>query len=403
MGRYICIHGHFYQPPRENPWLQDLELQESAQPYHDWNERITMECYAPNAYAHILDHNQKIIDIVNNYEKISFNFGPTLLSWMERNNPEIYTRIIESDKASRRNFSGHGSAMAQCYNHMVMPLANSRDKETQIVWGCQDFQYRFGRKPEGMWLPETAVDLETLDIMAKNDIRFTLLAPHQAARFRRIGQEEWMDARACGLDSRLSYLCRLPSGRNIAIFFYDPIMAHDVAFGDLLFDGKNFADRFLTVDAGPDEDHLIHIATDGETYGHHHRRGDMALAYCLHSIEQSGAATLTNYAEFLAQHPPQYEVQIIENSSWSCIHGIERWRGDCGCRLGTTPSWTLAWRAPLRQAMDWLRDGLGRLYEETGGRYLKDVWSARNDYIKVVLDRRLDTVNEFLARHAAES
>ena len=370
MGRYVCIHGHFYQPPRENPWLQDLEWQESAQPYHDWNERITMECYAPNAYAHILDHNQKIIDIVNNYEKISFNFGPTLLSWMERNNPEIYTRIIESDKASRRNFSGHGSAMAQCYNHMVMPLANSRDKETQVAWGCKDFLYRFGRKPEGMWLPETAVDLETLEIMAKNDIRFTLLAPHQAACFRRIGEEEWIDARAHGLDPRLSYLCRLPSGKDIALFFYDALVAHDVAFGDLLFNGRNFAERFLNVDAGLDEDHLVHIATDGETYGHHHRRGDMALAYCLHSIEQSGAATLTNYAEFLARHPPRHEVQIIENSSWSCIHGIERWRGDCGCRLGTTPFWTLAWRAPLRQAMDWLRDELSRLYEEIGGRYL---------------------------------
>lgn len=402
MKRYVCIHGHFYQPPRENPWLEELEWQESAQPYHDWNERITMECYAPNAYAHILDHNQKIIDIVNNYEKISFNFGPTLLSWMERNDPEIYARIIESDKASRKNFSGHGSAMAQCYNHMVMPLANSRDKETQVLWGCKDFQYRFGRKPEGMWLPETAVDLETLDIMAKNDIRFTLLAPHQAGRFRRIGRGEWIDVRASGLDPRVSYLCRLPSGRDIAIFFYDTFIAHDVAFGDLLFNGKNFADRFLHIDAGFHEDHLIHIATDGETYGHHHRRGDMALAYCLHSIEQSGSATLTNYAEFLAHHSPQYEVEIIENSSWSCIHGVERWRGDCGCRLGTMPSWTLAWRAPLREAMDWLRDELGLLYEEIGGRYLKDVWSARNDYIRIVLDRREDTVNEFLSLHASK-
>ena len=187
MEHYVCIHGHFYQPPRENPWLEEVELQDSAYPYHDWNERITEECYRPNMASRILGPDRKIIDIVNNYSKISFDFGPTLLSWLERHAPDVYQGVIDADKKSQERFSGHGAAIAQAYNHIIMPLANSRDKRTQIAWGIYDFEHRFGRKPEGMWLPETAVDLETLDILAEYGIKFTILSPHQAKRVRSIG------------------------------------------------------------------------------------------------------------------------------------------------------------------------------------------------------------------------
>ncbi|MDP2931840.1 MAG: glycoside hydrolase, partial [Chloroflexota bacterium] len=303
MERYVCIHGHFYQPPRENPWLEAIELQDGAYPYHDWNQRITAECYAPNSAARILGKKGQITQIVNNYAKISFNFGPTLLSWMEINAPEVYRAILESDRQSQQNFSGHGSAMAQCYNHLIMPLANHRDKYTQVLWGIRDFKKRFGRKPRGMWLPETAVDLETLDIMAELGLAFTILAPHQARRVRTIGTEEWETINNGEIDTTMPYRLPLPSGRSIIIFFYSDPLARGVAFEGLLTDGQRFAQRLL---AGPEptQPTLVHIATDGETYGHHHRYGEMALAYALHYIESNDLARITNYSQYLEQHPP---------------------------------------------------------------------------------------------------
>ena len=290
MNKFVCIHGHFYQPPRENPWLDEVEVQDSAFPYHDWNERVTAESYARNADARILDDSQRIVDIVNNYSKISFNFGPTLLSWMEKKDPEIYRSIVEADRLSQKNFSGHGSAIAQVYNHMIMPLANSRDKRTQVIWGIKDFEFRFKRKPEGMWLAETAVDLETLDIMAEQGIKFTVLAPHQAK-----GR----------VDPHVPYRCHLPSGRKICIFFYDGPIALGVAFEGLLNNGEQFARRLTNDFSSSDPNaQLVHVATDGETYGHHHKFGDMALAYCLHYIEEHQLAQLTVYGEFLEKFPP---------------------------------------------------------------------------------------------------
>lgn len=403
MERFICIHGHFYQPPRENPWLEAVEIQDSARPYHDWNERVVAECYAPNSASRILDVDGRIVDIVSNYAKISFNFGPTLLSWMEACSPGLYQAILDADRQSIEWRSGHGAAMSQVYNHMIMPLAHPRDKRTQVIWGIRDFEHRFNRFPEGMWLPETAVDLESLDVLAEQGIKFTVLAPRQAARTREIGDDEWQDV-GDGIDPTRAYLCRLPSGREITLFFYDGPISQAVAFEKLLVSGEAFADRLME---GFSEDRdwaqLFNIATDGETYGHHSNFGDMALAAALHHIEENNMARLTNYAEYLSLHPATQEVEIHENSSWSCYHGVERWRSNCGCNSGGHGGWNQEWRAPLRAALDWLRDELAVRHEETGGKYLKDPWAARDAYIDVVLDRSEENRERLFREHAVKT
>lgn len=400
--RYICIHGHFYQPPRENPWLEAIEIQDSAYPYHDWNERITAECYGPNGASRILDGDGRIRKIVNNYSRISFNIGPTLLSWFESKAPDVYRVILTADEESKKLYSGHGSAMAQPYNHMIMPLANTRDKETQVIWGIRDFEYRFGRKPEGMWLPETAVDLETLDILAQHGIRYTVLSPHQAWRARPIGTRNWRDISGGRIDPSVVYRLRLRYGRSIIVFFYDGPISRGVAFEGLLASGEKFADRLLGVFSevreGPQ---LVHIATDGETYGHHHPYGDMALAYALQYIDANDSVRLTNYGEFLETHPPAHEVRVFESSSWSCPHGVERWRSDCGCNSGGRPEWNQGWRGPLRESLDWLRDTINTSFARNGRELFKDPWAARNDYINVILDRSRESILGFLANHAA--
>jgi hypothetical protein len=401
MPRFLCIHGHFYQPPRENPWLEAVEVQDSAYPYHDWNERITAECYAPNAASRILDGEGRIERIVNNYAQISFNFGPTLLAWLEEKKPEVYRSILAADAESCERFSGHGSALAQGYNHIIFPLANRRDKRTQIRWGLADFERRFGRKAEGLWLPETAVDLETLDLLAAEGVLFTILEPHQARRVRTQGKKksEWQDVSGGRIDTTVPYAVELPSGRRIAVFFYDGGVSRAVAFEGLLDSGERLAGRLMaTVPEDPEADLLIHIATDGETYGHHHRYGEMGLSYALHHIEANGPARLTNYGEYLGGHPPGMEVEIVENTAWSCVHGVDRWRRDCGCCAGGHPGWNQAWRAPLRQALDWLRDELAPRYEAAAGEFFPDPWAARDAYIEVLLDRSRESVDAFLAR-----
>jgi len=404
MDRYVCVHGHFYQPPRESPWLEAVELQDSAYPYHDWNARITAECYAPNASSRIWDSKGRIVRLVNNYSKISFNFGPTLLAWMEGNAPDAYAAILDADRESRRNFSGHGSALAQPYNHMILPLANDRDKHTQVLWGIRDFRHRFGRMPEGMWLPEAAVDIPTLEVLAQHGILFTVLAPEQAHRVRPIGATEWEDVSGGQIDPTMAYRLCLPSGRFINLFFYDGPVARGVAFEGLLNNGEDFAKRLLEVfnseRPGPQ---IAHIATDGESYGHHHKNGDMALAYALDYIETNNLARITNYGEYLERHPPTHEVEIFENSSWSCAHGIERWREDCGCSSGGHPDWNQAWRGPLRDALDWLRDTLAPAFQIAAGTMVNEPWAARDDYIGVVLDRSPESVEEFLSRHRTQT
>jgi alpha-amylase/alpha-mannosidase (GH57 family) len=400
MERFICIHAHFYQPPRENPWLEAVERQESAYPYHDWNERITAECYAPNCASRILDDRSYIRQIVNNYGRISFNFGPTLLSWMEENSPQAYQCILESDRESQKRFSGHGSALAQAYNHMILPLANARDQRTQIIWGIRDFERRFGRAPEGMWLPETATDMPTLETLAAHGIRFTVLAPNQAGKVRAIGGRSWKDVSGARIDPKHPYLAKLPSGKTIHIFFYDGPISRAVAFEQLLHSGEQFASRLKSAfSAEPDRPQLVHIATDGETYGHHHKHGDMALAYALDRIESDPAIRLTNYGEYLEKFPTTHEVQIIENTSWSCAHGIERWRSDCGCNSGRQ-GWNQSWRGPLRAALDYLRDRTAALFEHQAVELLRDPWAARDDYINVVLDRSPESLWRFFEKHS---
>lgn len=398
--KYICIHGHFYQPPRENAWLEVIELQDSAHPYHDWNERITAECYEPNASSRILDENNVIKNIINNYSRISFNFGPTLLSWMESYATDTYEAILEADRQSMSNFGGHGSAVAQVYNHIIMPLANRRDKETQILWGIRDFESRFNRIPEGMWLAETAVDTETLELLAENKIKFTILAPRQAKAVRKIGAKDWTEVNDRSVNTKKVYQCNLPSGKSIALFFYDGDISQGIAFNGLLNDGKRFAERLLSpLDFQTSESQLVHVATDGETYGHHHKHGEMALAFCLDYIEKDDRVNLTNYAQFLSLHPPVDEAQIIEESSWSCVHGVERWRANCGCNSGK-PGWHQLWRKPLRDALDWLRERVSDIFEREAAKVVKDSWIARNEYINVVLKRNDDNVKRFLKDHA---
>ena len=400
-NKYICIHGHFYQPPRENAWLEVIEIQDSAHPYHDWNERISAECYAPNTASRILDKVGGVIEnIINNYSRISFNFGPTLLSWMEVYDKDTYKAVLDADKESIENFDGHGSAMAQVFNHMILPLANRRDKETQVIWGIRDFERRFKRKPEGMWLAETAVDTESLEILAEQGIAFTVLAPRQAKATRKVGSQEWNDVNDQTVDTRKAYRCNLPSGKSMTLFFYDGNIAQGVAFNGLLYDGKQFAERLVgSFDKNDTSPQLVNIATDGETYGHHHKHGDMALAFCLDYIEKFKDVNLTNYASFTAKFPPDHEAQIVENSSWSCVHGIERWRSNCGCNSGK-PGYTQTWRKPLRDTLDWLRDALGAIFEEEGGKQFRDPWEARNEYIKVISKRTDETVKRFIKNQA---
>lgn len=401
--KYLCIHGHFYQPPRENAWLEAIELQDSAAPAHDWNERICAECYGPNTAARVLNNKGDLTDLVNNYAHISFNFGPTLLSWMQEHAPQTYAAILQADKQSLQYFNGHGAAIAQVYNHIIMPLANARDKETQVKWGLADFKARFKREPEAMWLAETACNTETLEVLAAHGMKYAILAPGQCARIRKIGAAEWMDVSGAKVDPKRAYLCKLPSGKQIALFFYDGPVSQGIAFSDTLKSGENLAKRLLGTYTNGEENQLVHIATDGETYGHHQKFAEMALAYCLKYVQQLPDVNLTVYGEFLEKYPPRYEAQIIENTSWSCFHGIERWRADCGCNSGGKPGWHQKWRAPLRKALDFIRDEMVKTFEQKGRIYFKDPWAARNDYIELILDRSLDAQHRFFLRHATET
>lgn len=397
--RYICIHGHFYQPPRENAWLEAIEMQESAYPDHDWNERISRECYATNGKARVLDDQDRLVRVISNYARMSFDFGPTLLAWLAEKAPSVHEAVVAADRASAERFGGHGSAIAQAYNHMIVPLCNERDRRTQVRWGIADFRSRFDRDPEGMWLPETAANTDSLESLAEHGIRFTILAPRQAARVRPIGSDEWTELKG-DVDPSQAYLCRLPSGRTISLFFYDGPISQGVAFEGLLNSGDLFAERLISAfDDARDHAQLAHIATDGESYGHHHRHGEMALAAALERIEAMREVGLVNYGQFLDLHPPNMEIQIHENSSWSCVHGVERWRSDCGCNSGRQ-GFHQRWRAPLRAALDWLRDAVAPAYQTAAGALLNEPWAARDDYIDILLDRSPATIDAFLRKHA---
>ena len=408
---FVAIHGHFYQPPRENPWLEIIETEESAHPFHDWNERIAFECYRPNAYARIVDARGKILDIINNYSSISFNFGPTLLPWLEKNLPSVYQKILEADREGLRRL-GHGNAIAQVYDHLIMPLANDRDKETEVLWGITDFEKRFHRKPEAMWLPETAVDYPTLRKLVKYGMRYLILSPFQALRMRPFGSKKWTDVSQGKIDTTQPYRCfiRDPAGKKpldqfIDIFFYNGIISKEIAFGDLLKDGNAFSNRFTQFyQDSKGRPQLIHIATDGETYGHHMKFGDMALAYALGKGFPSRGLEVTNDGAFLKRFPPVYEVEMDEGpkgegTSWSCAHGVGRWKEDCGCSTGGKPGWNQKWRKPLREALDLLRDELSLVFEREGEKIFQDGWEGRNGYVEIILDRSPERIKSFFERY----
>ena len=394
----LIIHGHFYQPPRENPWTGIIENQPSAAPYHDWNERIHAECYGPNAFARIGDGDSA--QVVNNYANISFNFGPTLLSWLEEKYPRTYQRILQADSDSARKRSGHGNAIAQAYGHAILPLCNERDLLTQVIWGLEDFRYRFRREPESLWLPETACNDLTLNVLIEQGLRYVILAPEQAKRIKQ--SDKWIDVTASTIDTRrpYRYLHSDGSGRSLAVFFYNGPLARAIAFEKLLSSSQILIDRFIQV---AQYKPLVHVATDGETYGHHFKFGDLCLAYALEFEAKKAQFTVTNYGEYLDRNIPELEVQIEQGadgdgSSWSCAHGVGRWQENCGCSTGGEPGWNQLWRGPLRRALNFLRDDAIVHFENIGAELFIDPWAARNEYVKVLLNNSVPA-SALLRRH----
>ncbi len=428
--KHLIIHGHFYQPPRENPWTEEIERQEGAAPYHDWNDKITNECYLPNALSRRLDAYGRITKLLNNYEHMSFNFGPTLASYLEERFPEVHNRIVAGDRASVKRL-GHGNAIAQCYNHIIMPLASPRDRETQVRWGVRDFERRFGRAPEGIWLPETAVNDAVLAVLVEHGLRFIVLSPHQAQRIRLLegapgpakgggGSAQaktasdggWKDVSKGGIPAGFPYRCFAPGAKGkrdrrrfIDVFFFDAPLSTDVSFNHLLRNGDRFAEaiEFGYQRGGGD---LVVIATDGEIYGHHEPFADMAFSYLVDAAAPRHGFAITNFAAYLEGHPPAHEVELKpgpsgEGTSWSCFHGVGRWKEDCGCSTGGTPSWNQKWRAPLRAGLAALSESLGAGYEEATKPLLADPWRARDDYIDLIEERTLETASAFVRAHAA--
>jgi len=396
--RYVVVHGHFYQPPRENPWTERVDPEASASPFPDWNERVHRECYAPNRAVRMLDAGGRIREVVSNYERISFNFGPTLLDWMLRAHPRTVEALREADRSVTAK-RGRGNAIAQAYNHPILPLLPRRDKTTQVRWGLAHFAHVYGRRAHGMWLPETAADTETLDVLAEEGISFTVLAPHQATRVRSDPGAPWRPPAGMEVIGR-PLRCVTGPGREIALFFYDSELAHGVAFGGLLGNGDDLAAALRTAARDrPETAPAVHLATDGETFGHHHRFSEMALARALFDLEKEEDIRILDYASLLEEVPPTEEVQVEGTGSWSCPHGVERWRSDCGCTTGGEPGWTQAWRAPLREGLDHLAAGLHAAFEREGGRQFRDPWEARDGYIEVLLDPGSERRREFLSRH----
>ena len=394
MKKTICVHGHFYQPPRENPWLEYIEMQKSAYPYHDWNERITIECYLPNYAARIVNNENKIIEIFNNYSKMSFNFGPTLLSWMRKFEKDAYDAIIFSDEKSVRE--KNPSAIAQCYNHMIMPLANEEDKKTQVIWAIEDFKFHFKRAPIGMWLPETAVDIETLEALAHQKIKFTILAQHQIKEVKKIGSNNFEAPRdKFYLDS--PFLLKLPSGKSILVFVYDGDISFRISFKDLMTNGINLAKAMLEKFENNQNFQMESLATDGETFGHHKLFGEMALASCFKFLENQNVE-ISSYSKYLDDKNVLYEAKINENSSWSCAHGIGRWKEDCSCKSGTYQNGNQKWRKYLRESLDFLRDEFLKKYIESMNQLNIDPWKIRNEYISIILDRTKQNVDSFLKK-----
>ena len=398
----LIIHGHFYQPPRENPWTGLIEVQPGAAPYHDWNERVHAECYGPNAHAEIVGAGGRIERTVNNYANLSFDFGPTLLSWLQLAHAQTYQSILEADRLSGAKHGGHGNAIAQAYGHAILPLCNPRDRETQVLWGLADFRYRFGRQPESLWLPETACNEETLALLIDAGLRFVILAPNQAGSFRLPGGE-WQHVAPGSIDTSIPYRFNHPdgSGRSIAIFFYDGSLARAIAFEGALTSSKSLVELLVRAENGAS---LVNVATDGESYGHHFKFGDLCIAHALEFEAPAAGLRLTNYGQYLDEHPAIAEVKLApgedrRGTSWSCVHGLARWERDCGCHTGGEVDWNQKWREPLRTALNLLRDAAAQDFEELGTELFNDPWQARNESIQLVLEP-MRSREAFVARHA---
>ena len=404
--RYLCVHGHFYQPPRENPWTGVIERQPSAGEDHDWNARIARECYGPNARARVDGGGGETARLVNNYERMSFNFGPTLLSWYERERNADYRKLLEADAESCRRLAGHGNAIAQAYNHLILPLSHPDDQLTQVLWGLADFRRRFGRKPEALWLAECACDDSVLRLLIDQGLKYAILSPAQALRARPIGSRQWLDVSSGSIDNRRPYRWwsgAPQSSSHIDLFFYDGALSQAVAFGRLMSDANRAADELLRrFSQKRPTSELVGLCTDGETYGHHEKFADLGLAYLLYEAAGRRGLSAVNFGWYLAKHPPTWQAQLKPGpqglgTSWSCAHGVARWSSDCPC--GAAEGGQTRWRAPLRCALDWLRRRLADIHESRGGALLKSPWEARNDYIGLLLDPSPDNEEAFWDRH----
>ncbi len=402
MKSALIIHGHFYQPPRENPWTGLVDAEASAAPFHDWNARIHHECYRPNGFARVYDEANAVLRVVDNYRHMSFNFGPTLASWLEEHEPATYRRVIDADRTSASEHGGHGNAIAQAYNHAILPLLNERDLRTQIRWGLTDFRHRFGRDAEGLWLPETACDHRTLGALIDEGMRFAILAPGQASRIK--DAEGWRAVTQIDPGQPYRYLHPDGSGRSLSLFFYDGSVSLGIAFEGLLTSSRAFVDRLERASGGSGT--LVHAVTDGESYGHHHRHGERCLAYALTTEAPRRGFWVTNYGEWLDHVPATVEVDIElgpdgRGSSWSCAHGVGRWYRDCGCHTGGKHGWNQRWRTPLRLALDGLRDEAAEFFESAAGDLCTDPWALRDDAIKLFSNRAANRAG-FLQRHGLE-
>ncbi|HQY19812.1 MAG TPA: DUF3536 domain-containing protein [Ignavibacteria bacterium] len=408
---YLCIHGHFYQPPRENAWTNEIEPQPSAAPFHDWNERIYQECYKPNTEAIIVDSHDNVVKRVNNFEYFSFNFGPTLLSWIRHKHPKTYEKIIEADRISADKYDGHGNAIAMVYSHLIMPLANRRDKITQIKWGVADFIFNFGREPEGIWLAETACNEETLEVLCDEGIKFVILDPSQAEKVRSLDKDKnngkWEDVSSGNIDPRNPFVYYPEKNKKkfINIFFYDGPLSKNIAFDDHIFSSEKLLNRLRQVPVDhKNGDKLISVGVDGETFGHHKHYAERSLSYLFSDLIPESEFEITNFGKYLADHEPENEVKIKkgyrgEGTSWSCLHGVGRWKENCGCgRTDDFPS--QEWRKVLRESLDWLRDELSALFEKTGSDYFTNVWKARNEYIEILLDPSKAMLEKFYFNNA---
>jgi len=404
---FLCIHGHFYQPPRENPWIGEIELQPSAAPFHDWNERIFQECYKPNSEAIIVDDKGDILERVNNYQHLSFNFGPNLLYWIKTKHPDTYCKIIEADRASALMYNGHGNAIAMVYNHLIMPLAKKRDKITQVKWGMKDFENHFGRIPEGIWLAETACDEETLEVLINEGIKYIILDPSQAEKIRPLAGSDWEIVSAGTLNPKFPYraFSVKSSKKYIDIFFYDGPLSKGIAFDDVIFSSEKLMSRIDSAKIqGNTKNQLLSMAVDGETFGHHKHFADRTIAYLMSKLAKKSGYQITNFGEFLDFNPPGFEVRIKQGlqglgTSWSCVHGVGRWMDDCGCSTGSQPGWNQKWRKPLRKSLNRLRKRLNRIYKLEEDKYFKNVWNARNDYISIILDPSDENIERFFTSH----